>query len=367
MAISKGTSSLAYALFSNQPKDAESYEKELSRLAAKIALRQQNLARANIRLRRAKGAVTLYCSVIYTVYSSIVIFGVKDRHWIHLFALIFGPLGIWALRWIIQSWYTWVKNSNQEYIKELEIQHKELIEELKQKTNFYSTQALLDRYDTEKSKKDQKETVQGQPGQRDQPSQGQPGAQSQPSQEQSGSPNLKSNQLRTQQSNPELAQSTTSGHPPSGLSPSSVLPLQPFVLYTPRWYDRILDILVGEDEQSPKNRQALICANCFNHNGLAQYGESAQTVVYICPRCGFKNGLDAKHKHEIKGEVKDETKDKPNDEIEEKTKDESKEKLAERQSSKEMDPDKETKVPIKDKNGSEKDTEQLDSRADTSD
>src|SRR6202035_2817708 len=38
------------------------------------------------------------------------------------------------------------------------------------------------------------------------------------------------------------------------------------------WYDRILDVLLGEDETQPKNRLALICDSCGLVNGQAPPG-----------------------------------------------------------------------------------------------
>ncbi|ANB13663.1 hypothetical protein AWJ20_4605 [Sugiyamaella lignohabitans] len=73
--------------------------------------------------------------------------------------------------------------------------------------------------------------------------------------------------------------------------PSTFIPTRPpYTPYEPKWYDRILDLLVGEDEQSPNSRYALICQNCRMHNGLCQFGEKPQFVVYYCPHCGMQNG-----------------------------------------------------------------------------
>jgi hypothetical protein len=62
----------------------------------------------------------------------------------------------------------------------------------------------------------------------------------------------------------------------------------------PRWYDRILDALLGDDETSPKNRMALICSQCRLVNGLAPPGAKSVEAVgrWRCSSCGAWNGKE---------------------------------------------------------------------------
>ena len=61
-----------------------------------------------------------------------------------------------------------------------------------------------------------------------------------------------------------------------------------------KWYDRFLDILLGEDESSPKNRLALICQSCRLVNGLASPGAKSIDDVgkWRCSSCGSMNGTE---------------------------------------------------------------------------
>lgn len=74
--------------------------------------------------------------------------------------------------------------------------------------------------------------------------------------------------------------------------------------------DRLLDLLIGSDNnESVEDRYALICRNCFSHNGLAPPGSKDPfSVVYLCPKCGFING-DEKKVNGLKAE-KDKEQDK---------------------------------------------------------
>lgn len=62
----------------------------------------------------------------------------------------------------------------------------------------------------------------------------------------------------------------------------------------PQWYDRILDVLLGEDETLPKNRLALICSRCRLVNGQAAPGIRTLEELgrWRCGGCGEWNGQD---------------------------------------------------------------------------
>jgi hypothetical protein len=63
------------------------------------------------------------------------------------------------------------------------------------------------------------------------------------------------------------------------------------------WVDRVLDLIVGED--APSSKYALICENCFAHNGLCA-PELFDQAVYECPRCHHVNSKKRKHPSPIK-------------------------------------------------------------------
>jgi hypothetical protein len=62
----------------------------------------------------------------------------------------------------------------------------------------------------------------------------------------------------------------------------------------PNWVDRLMDSLIGDDSRNQKF--ALICQNCFNHNGLLP-PEFFPQARYRCPNCGFfnDNAQDTRH------------------------------------------------------------------------
>lgn len=58
------------------------------------------------------------------------------------------------------------------------------------------------------------------------------------------------------------------------------------------WYDRIFDVLLGEDETLPKNRIVLLCQSCRLINGQAPPGTRnlAELGVWRCMGCHAANG-----------------------------------------------------------------------------
>jgi hypothetical protein len=77
-----------------------------------------------------------------------------------------------------------------------------------------------------------------------------------------------------------------------------------------KWYDRILDVLLGEDETLAKNRIVLICSNCRLVNGQAPPGVRSLEEIgkWKCGGCGAWNGVQseaAKVVKEMKQKVQD--------------------------------------------------------------
>jgi endoplasmic reticulum junction formation protein lunapark len=62
----------------------------------------------------------------------------------------------------------------------------------------------------------------------------------------------------------------------------------------PKWYDRILDLLLGEDETLPRNRLALVCTHCRLVNGQAPPGikRLEELGKWRCGGCQGWNGVE---------------------------------------------------------------------------
>ncbi|KAK1225841.1 hypothetical protein PQX77_011202 [Marasmius sp. AFHP31] len=223
-----------------QKKDDDDYETVLSRLANDIQKRQVKLSEIRLRERRATLLVTLYTLAGWVAY--------------------------------VALWYTSIlpgRNSGgtteravrEKTLQQLLKQQRAKVEEIKKKTNFYSTRDLLQRYDEQSS-----------------PST--PLRQRVPPQQQAGQP------VTPQQ--PRL-NASLNGQPRTPLSQGLQAHLSP-VLPSPgpprkQWFDKLADVVLGDEDPA---RFALICEKCFAHNGLVK--ESVwEDTQYVCPNCKHFN------------------------------------------------------------------------------
>ncbi|GFP79928.1 uncharacterized protein at2g24330 [Phtheirospermum japonicum] len=181
------------------------------------------------------------------------------------------------------------------------------IDELKEKTNYYITQQLIQRYDTDPAAKAAAATVLASKLGADSGLKVYLGDDSNPN-----APTGKSNDvelastsgLRHRKQPHSKTSSTESGslnHPEEGmLSPDGFEGADVFqqhqlvVEHHPQtglssndggWIARLAALLVGED---PTQSYALICGNCHMHNGLARK-EDFPYVTYYCPHCSALN------------------------------------------------------------------------------
>ena len=180
------------------------------------------------------------------------------------------------------------------------------IEKLKSATKYNSTQELLEKYGgaTPKPKPDRKSlpaTLSGKP----------PKPAKQPPRTSLGPPPPTANiqrhvQVPSQPSTPQSAPKPPvfyAGPPPIAASPQAEFAPNAFsappqyatgetVNLEGNWYDRVLDLLLGEDETASKNRVVLICPNCRLVNGQAPPGIKtlAEVGKWRCFGCGTMNG-----------------------------------------------------------------------------
>lgn len=205
-----------------------------------------------------------------------------------------------AVRW----WYTRRIDQHIQEKETLKTRLAEKIEELKEKSDYYNTQQLLERYDPKalpKSSSLDKLAQQQQP----KPA---PGLPHKPSQDDLRQQTLRQRGISLPPLPPVITPSTFTNQLPSAPPPQNIPQFHPSAFSPPpsptlpaepeskTFLDRVLDLLVGVDENSPEQRYALICRYCRAHNGLAPPGEQPQNVGYLCGRCGGWNGPDPNKK-----------------------------------------------------------------------
>ncbi|KDR84493.1 hypothetical protein GALMADRAFT_133778 [Galerina marginata CBS 339.88] len=262
-------------------KNEEDYETILSNLANDIQKRQLQLSEIRLRERRSTLVVTLYTLAAWVAYVSLwylkALPDLKDGTYIRTksveriikgIPVAVGPIVILFIRRVVQIWYKSKGDAEEKTLKELMKKRRDKVEEIKKKTNFYSTRDLIQKYDEPSSSPTPLR-------QRLPPGQIPPTT----PQRVGGTPNGKSVQQTPAPS------ASLQAH----LSPAT--PTYPLAPPRKQWYDKLADALLGDDDlniASPSSRYALICEKCFNHNGLVKESlwEDAQ---YVCPKCGHFN------------------------------------------------------------------------------
>ncbi|KAJ1975885.1 hypothetical protein H4R33_006565 [Dimargaris cristalligena] len=308
------------------------YEQVLADLDEKIHRAQTNLA--EIKLRENKWVVVflIYSMFGYAVYAMVFYAYLNQPHeplqtWLYQFAPIpLGPLVIFYSRRLIQLWYRRRQASQEAYIVSLKEKQRTKVEELKKKTAYYSTRNLLERYDVtnkppvnpdaQRAAKNlglaggpngpagkrppmsspaanlrQRHPTAGHPlpPATTRPNGGAPGVQLPPTSPRNPSSPPASG-LGPQAGGPMNRPVNSVSFPPRGPPGSFAGPHLPPNSASPMsrpWYDKLVDKIVGDE--GPETKYALICRNCFAHNGLA-LPEEIQSIQYVCPKCGFFNG-----------------------------------------------------------------------------
>lgn len=313
--------------FRGDDNSPDSFERILAKLASQIQAETSKLALLRLHLRRYKGLWTIYTSFAYIFYVLVIflVIGWKEVGPPQIAGLIVGPVGIWGVRSLLVLYYNGRISATETKLEDLQTKQRDTVEKLKEATKFSTTQSIIEKYgggpispsisDIERNKM-QHAQQQGPPGnpnnnqQLRQRPQGQ--SSSLPPSPQQIQQQFVQQQLQQQQqergqqhlappsgaNNPNPVKKFNRPSPipvlsfPPATAPTPARQIAPEEIHSPRWYDRVLDVLVGEDETSAKNRFALICKNCRMVNGLAPPGTRSLEEVegWGCARCGMMNG-----------------------------------------------------------------------------
>jgi hypothetical protein len=231
---------------------------------------------------------------------------------------------IYAVRAVASKFFDYRISKTQRYLDDLQKQREETIEKLKVATKYNSTQQLLEKYGGESPKTSRPKGGDGKS--KTDAKRKQPSTPQQPVMRTGLPPPPTANIRRptpaqSPVSSPGQPQSPPSPYPiqgqpqPQNLHPSpppaldepgfapNAFPSAPQYVEHSHWYDRLLDVLLGEDETQPKNRMALICTTCRLVNGQAPPGVKSLEELgrWRCGSCGAWNGEESEAKKMLAG------------------------------------------------------------------
>nr|POF04047.1 protein lunapark-b [Quercus suber] len=304
---------------------AASFEKVLSQLSTKINQATSRNEAFRQKQRRFKVIWTLYTAfawILVALYLTLIT-GWSQWDAIEYTAMAGGPVLIYGVRQALSGYYGYRVANSQEHLEQLQKQREVAIQKLKAATKYDSTQQLLDKYGGAGGKKQgspqaaRKKHTEEEPHDHVNQQQGQrtgfappptaniaprpvSGIQLPPSRPTSGS----FSQGRAPQ--PQNLEPTEEFAPNAFSASIRPPPIrQQSTQYQeggPKWYDRVLDVMLGEDETQAKNRIALICQSCRLVNGQAPPG--ARTVEDIgtwrCSSCQAWNGVESEEKRVLR-------------------------------------------------------------------
>ncbi|KAG8559555.1 hypothetical protein GDO81_017375 [Engystomops pustulosus] len=237
----------------------------------------------------------LYLLTCFVVYLWYLPDGLTARLLIILPFLLF-PVIIWFARTLLIVWFSRRTERNNEALEDLKAQKKKILEEVMEKETYKAAKLILERFDPESKKIKELEPPAGLPStprpgqdlrqrtaaQRNlsvstpvNPNQGTPqvpgmlaatpGLQRDTSApggppERTLQPGLQAGLVPRRPGSPAPAISGMAIHPPGPPLARPILPRERGAV------DRVIEYLVGD---GPQNRYALICQQCFSHNGMA--------------------------------------------------------------------------------------------------
>lgn len=276
-------------IFAKKKFDATIFEQELDFLSEQINDSRSRTLTLEVNSKVLKRRIVKYSVEFYLVVIAYLLYVTPSKpervsyvknFWFSQspikFSIIFGyPLLIFIITHLIGRFFAALQRRQKIRYITLKKEKEAKIEQLKKETNFNSTNDILTKYGEKKAEVKKQEKKKPQEKQLQQQKQQQQGAQQFPQHSQ----NIQLNQPGRPglQQGPGLGIQQVSSLPPAART----------------FQDRLLDVIIGSDNnESVENRFALICANCFAHNGLAPPGcTHPKKVQYICPKCGFCNGF----------------------------------------------------------------------------
>jgi hypothetical protein len=320
--------------FGGDDNSAASFEKALSQLSEKITAATARNARFKHRQRKYKALWTIYTVFGYILIDIILILVTRWENWGPLSWTVVsgGPLGIYIVRRILHAYYDSRLTAGQEHLGDLVKQRDETLEKLKATTKYDSTQILLEKYGGSPSSKRaesssnlprkrqksdngaaiQRAPVDQQPARTGMPPPATANIQASPMPRQpqdstrplswAGGPNPPPQQAGLASANAPGEDFAPNAFTSPTRPPMLSTPSQQYAVTGPKWYDRIMDVILGDDETQAKNRLVLICSNCRLVNGQAPPGSRTEEDVgkWRCGECKTWNGVESEEKRVLK-------------------------------------------------------------------
>lgn len=259
------------------------------------------------------GRLLLYSSALYLLTSLIVYCLYLPEHWWQRIAMALPffiyPVLVWFIRKLLIFLFSKRTERNSEKLEDLKAAKKKILEEVMETETYKNAKLILERFDPEAKKKAELEStpvrspMTPRPGQeirqrgvpmRPMPM-GTPHAMvmtptpgARPLLGPAGTPVAPGGPPDRSALSASVLQGAvprTPSSPMQGMHPPGPPLARPILSKDRGALDRVIEYLVGD---GPQNRYALICQQCFSHNGMA-LKEEFEYLAFRCAYCYFMN------------------------------------------------------------------------------
>ncbi|XP_077469402.1 endoplasmic reticulum junction formation protein lunapark-B isoform X2 [Stigmatopora argus] len=253
------------------------------------------------------GRLLIYSSVFYLLTCLLVYCLYLPDQWFDRLAMALPffayPALVWFIRKLLILIFSKRTERNSDLLEELKVSKKKILEDVMETETYKNAKIILERFDPEAKKKAELESTPVRPPVTPRPGQevrqrgvpmrppGTPGAMTmtsppdgRPSPDPRGTP-IGGPPERAAVYQGAVARTFSSPIPGVGLHPPGPPMARPILPRERGALDRVVEYLVGD---GPQNRYALICQQCFSHNGMA-LKEEFQYLAFRCAYCYFLN------------------------------------------------------------------------------
>ncbi|XP_026164426.1 endoplasmic reticulum junction formation protein lunapark-B isoform X7 [Mastacembelus armatus] len=261
------------------------------------------------------GRFLLYSSVLYLLICLIVYCLYLPEQWLQRIVLALPffiyPVLVWFIRKLLIFLFCKRTERNNDKLEDLKVAKKKILEEVMETETYKNAKLILERFDPEAKRKAELESTPVRPQMTPRPGQEirhrgpamrpmpmgtpvatpvTPSAGARPPLVPGGTPVApggppERSTLSASVFQGALPRTPTSPIPGVGMHPPGPPLARPILPKDRGAVDRVIEYLVGD---GPQNRYALICQQCFSHNGMA-LKEEFEYLAFRCAYCYFLN------------------------------------------------------------------------------
>ncbi|XP_039995709.1 endoplasmic reticulum junction formation protein lunapark-B isoform X2 [Xiphias gladius] len=261
------------------------------------------------------GRLLLYSSVLYLLTSLIVYCLYLPEQWLQRIAMALPffiyPVLVWFIRKLLIFLFSKRTERNNDKLEDLKAAKKKILEEVMETETYKNAKIILERFDPEAKKKAELESTPVRPQMTPRPGQeirqrgvamrplpmgtpvamaGTPPPGARPPSGPGGTPVAPGGPPEKSALSASVLQGAVTRTPCSpipgvGMHPPGPPLARPILPKDRGAMDRVIEYLVGD---GPQNRYALICQQCFSHNGMA-LKEEFEYLAFRCAYCYFLN------------------------------------------------------------------------------